>query len=273
MSKQPPPITGPEIMTASLTRQETNGIPFYQFPLLNTVPGLLHGIFTRHGGVSLGPYQALNISYSVGDEGDRVQENRNRVREALGIPALFSVKQVHGSTAVEISSPGDIPPTGPETRSGDILLTRARGVGLMIKLADCQPVLLVDCEHQAIAIVHCGWRGNTANVLGTAILRMQDLYGTDPRKILAGIGPSLGPCCAQFLHYPKEFPKKYWGYQARPFYFDLWRLSRDQLLAAGLREDHIQIAGLCTSCRTDELYSYRKEKNTGRFAAVIAWSL
>ena len=87
---------------------------------------------------------------------------------------------------------------------------------------------------------------------------------------MAGIGPSLGPCCAQFIHYEQEIPEAYWMYQTRPYYFDLWQLSRDQLIAAGVLGEHITLAGICTSCRTDLFFSYRKEKTTGRFATVIA---
>jgi polyphenol oxidase len=99
---------------------------------------------------------------------------------------------------------------------------------------------------------------------------MEAAYGTRPADLIAGIGPSLGPCCAQFIHYRQEFPESFWKYQIRPDYLDLWQLSRDQLTAAGVLEDHIQIAGVCTSCRTDLFFSYRKEKTTGRFATIIA---
>jgi hypothetical protein len=139
----------------------------------------------------------------------------------------------------------------------------------MIKQADCQSIVLYDPAHQAVANVHCGWRGNVNNVIGEAVKRMRAAYQTNPARLLAGIGPSLGPCCAQFINYRTEIPARYWTYQVRPHYFDLWRLSRDQLTAAGVLEDHIQIAGICTSCQTRDFFSYRKEKITGRFATVI----
>ena len=149
-------------------------------------------------------------------------------------------------------------------------MTRVPEQGLMIKQADCQSIVLYDPAHKAVANIHCGWRGNVNNVIREAVKRMKAAYKTDPAGLLAGIGPSLGPCCAQFIHYRTEIPARYWTYQARPNYFDLWRLSRDQLIAAGVREDHIQIAGICTSCQTRDFFSYRKEKITGRFATVIA---
>jgi YfiH family protein len=207
----------------------------------------------------------------VGDDEKNVASNRQLVMKTLGIPSLRSLKQVHGKETVEIQdSPSKDSQPIPESRSGDILMTKVPNQGLMIKQADCQSILLFDPAHQAVANIHCGWRGNVQNVIGEAVARMRAAYRTDPSKLLAGIGPSLGPCCAQFINYRKEIPAKYWTYQARPFYFDLWRLSRDQLIAAGVLEDHIEIAGLCTFCQTRDFYSHRKEKKTGRFATVIA---
>jgi YfiH family protein len=255
----------------SLSFQTINGLSFYQFPLFQSIPGLIHGIFTRHGGESQGPYAELNLSFSVGDDQEKVARNRELVIKTLGLSALRSLKQLHGKETVEIqgSLSKDSPPS-PESFSGDILITRMPKQGLMIKQADCQSILFYDPTHRAIANIHCGWRGNVHNVIGEAVARMRAAYRTDPSKLLAGIGPSLGPCCAQFINYRKEIPAKCWTYQVRPFYFDLWRLSRDQLVASGVSENHIEIAGLCTSCRTQDFFSHRKEKKTGRFATVIA---
>ncbi|MEW6185646.1 MAG: polyphenol oxidase family protein [Thermodesulfobacteriota bacterium] len=238
---------------------------------MKSIPGVIHGIFTRHGGKSEGPFAELNLSYSVGDHWQAVAENRLMVLKALGVNRIQSLKQVHGKKVVEI---GDVPSddclTGPEVRSGDILMSRVPGQGLLIKQADCQSVVLFDPDHRAIANIHCGWRGNVANVIGEAVEKLKSVYQTNPADLLAGIGPSLGPCCAQFVNYRKEIPPEYWNYQTRPFYFDLWRLSRDQLIAAGVREERIEVSGICTACQTGDFFSYRREKVTGRFATVIA---
>ncbi|MCJ7832973.1 MAG: peptidoglycan editing factor PgeF [Deltaproteobacteria bacterium] len=258
-------------MDSPLIIKNINGLSFYQFSIFQSIPELIHGIFTRHGGNSRGAYASLNLSFSVGDSQQKVVKNRELVLKTLGIPSLRSLKQVHGKETVEIqdSLSKDSQPI-PESRSGDILMTKVPKQGLMIKQADCQSILLYDPVHKAVANIHCGWRGNVHNVIGEAVTRMRAAYRTIPSNILAGIGPSLGPCCAQFINYRTEIPAKFWTYQARPFYFDLWRLSRDQLNAAGVLEDHIEIAGLCTSCRTRDFFSHRKEKKTGRFATVIA---
>jgi YfiH family protein len=257
-------------MIHALSLVAGNGVGFYQFPRLRTVAGLRHAVFTRRGGNSEGPYQGLNVSYSVGDDPRSVQENRSLIATALGLEKVHSLKQVHGREAVVISEQEAVPSFHPETRCGDILMTRMPGQGLMIKQADCQAVILYDPEGRALALVHCGWRGNVADVLGEAVRKMNEVFGSDPARLFAAIGPSLGPCCAEFIHYRREFPPSFWSYQVRPHYFDLWRLSRDQLIAAGVRKERIETAGLCTSCRTDLFFSYRKEKITGRFATVAA---
>jgi len=255
---------------SSSIRQEKENLTLYQFPLFQSVPGLVHGVFTRLGGESGGALQGLNLSFSVGDQAGRVAGNRKRVRDLLNLPSLTSLRQVHGTEAVIISN-GRGPDTTetPETETGDILLTDRPGIGLMIKQADCQAVMLVDPRHKALANIHCGWRGNVRGVISEGIKHLRAAYGTDPADLLAAVGPSLGPCCAEFIHYREELPEEAWQYQVRPFYFDFWQWSREQLVAAGVRNENVAVAGICTSCRTDEFYSYRKEKMTGRFGSVI----
>lgn len=258
-------------MNSSLLKHTNNGLSYYQYARFSTLPGLIHGVFTRHGGLSQGPYQSLNLSSSVGDDPEKVAGNRALIKTVLGVDGLQSLNQVHGKKMVVIGNGGGVAGTsGSGAESGDILMTCLPGQGLMIKQADCQSVVLYDPCHKAVANIHCGWRGNVLNVLGEAVKGMAATYGSRPAELFAGIGPSLGPCCAEFIHYEREIPRPYWKYQIRPFYFDLWQLSRDQLLAAGLLEDRIELAGICTSCQTEDFFSYRKEKTTGRFATIIA---
>lgn len=255
---------------SSLIRQEKEDLIFYRFRLFQGIPGLVHGVFTRRGGVSGGNLHGLNLSFSVGDRPEKVAGNRIRVRDLLDLPSLISLRQVHGTEAVIVSNgTGRDTTRAPETETGDLLLTDRPGTGLLIKQADCQAVLLYDPRHKAVANMHCGWRGNVRGVIPEGVQKMRAAFGTDPADLLAAVGPSLGPCCAEFIHYRKELPEETWTYQIRPFYFDLWQWSRDQLVAAGVRNDQIAVAGICTSCHTDEFYSYRKEKVTGRFGSVI----
>jgi YfiH family protein len=247
---------------------DINGVRLYRFPGLGAFPGLIHGVFTRQGGVSSGPYRSLNMSYAVGDLQARVEENRRRVRETLGLREIVNATQVHGVDEVVVSL-GQATPPG-EVPEADILMTAQPGIGLVIKQADCQAVMFYDPEHRVVANVHCGWRGHIAGILATTVSRLTLHFGSLPAALHAAIGPGLGPCCAEFKNYRREFPPEVWQYQVRPDYFDLWQLSLDQLAAAGLKPENIEVARLCTRCREEDFFSYRRGRVTGRQAAVIA---
>jgi YfiH family protein len=245
---------------------ETAGLPCYLSPLLTAFPEVVHGFFTRQGGMSTGPYDSLNLSFAVGDRADLVAANRRRVQQALGLDSLVSANQVHGQNSAVITgnpqSPEEIPAV-------DLLLSAHPGPGLLIKQADCQAVMLYDPERRVAANVHCGWRGQVQNLLSQAVHRLQAVFGSRPQDLRAAIGPSLGPCCAEFRNFRREIPPQFWTYQLRPAYFDLWQLSRDQLAAAGLLTAHIDLAALCNRCRAQEFFSYRRDGLTGRQGAVI----
>ncbi len=252
-----------------------NQLIAHKFRLLERVPGLAHGVYTRHGGVSLPPYASLNVAWNNGDDPAAVRENLARVRESLGTRYLASSLQVHGDTVQVLER---IPLKNPDPDAflirapeGDALLTSLEDVGLMIKIADCQAVFLVDPENKVVANVHCGWRGSVRNLAGKSVALLRSQYASRPERLLAAVSPSLGPCCAEFRNYREELPPAFWDYQVKPTYFDFWEITRRQLLDAGLKPDHIEIAGYCTVCRKEDYFSYRGERITGRMAAVIGW--
>jgi YfiH family protein len=246
----------------------TDGPRYYRSPKLAGLPEVVHGFFTRQGGVSAGAYHSLNVSLAVGDSPEPAAENLRRMRQALRLTGLAGAAQVHGGRAAVITSPdqavlSDIPEV-------DILVTTVPGLGLLIKQADCQAVMFYDPVNRVVANVHCGWRGQVRNVLGETVRLLQSRFGTRPADLYAAVGPSLGPCCAEFKNFRREFPPDMWTYQVRPTYFDLWRLSLDHLAAAGLLPSRLDLAGLCTRCGADEFYSYRRDRVTGRQGAIIA---
>jgi len=248
--------------------QATDGLKYYRSPLLAARPEVAHGFFTRQGGVSTGAYQSLNVSLAVGDRQEAVRRNLRRVQQALGLDGLAGAAQVHGGRAAVITSAGQaVLPDIPEV---DILVTTVPGLGLLIKQADCQAVMLYDPVNRVLANVHCGWRGQVHHILGEAVNLLKARFGSRPADLYAAVGPSLGPCCAEFRNFRREFPKSLWSYQVGPAYFDLWTLTRDQLTAAGLSPARLDLAGLCTRCRADEFFSYRRDRVTGRQGAVIA---
>jgi len=175
--------------------------------------------------------------------------------------------QVHG-TGVEVIRGGQLRvPSG--IPRADVLITDAPGLPLMVKQADCQAVILYDPVRRVAAIAHCGWRGNVGNIAGQAVGRMSMEFGSKPADISAAVGPSLGPCCAEFRTHAEIFPTEFKKFMVKRNFFDLWAITRRQLLDAGLPGSRIHVAGICTRCRTDLFYSYRGEGVTGRFGTVV----
>jgi len=245
----------------------------FLFESLSTVPDIVHGFFTRHGGFSKPPYDTLNVAWNNGDIPENVNRNLLMVRQSLELEMLVGSEQVHGDTihVIDGDTFASSEPRFPVlvTPPGDALVTQMPGIGLLIKVADCQAVFLVDPIQKVISNVHCGWRGSVQNILGKVVGFLQDKYKCRPEGILAAIGPSLGPCCAEFINYKQELDPAFWSYQRRPQYFDFWEISRNQLLNAGLHHSNIEVAARCTVCNPDHFFSYRGQGTTGRMAAVI----
>jgi polyphenol oxidase len=253
----------------------TENPPYFTFDILSKVPGLAHGIFTRHGGVSAPPYDTLNAAWSNGDSPDSVRENLTRINGALGFQRLVSSRQVHGDhinfITEHVLSVAESRPPLVIAPSADALATDLARVGLVIKIADCQSIFLVDPETRILANIHCGWRGSVQNIAGKAVDSLKRRYGCNLDTMLAAVGPSLGPCCAQFRNYRDELPPELWSFQVRPEYFDFWAITRHQLTSAGILPENIEIARRCTVCEKADFFSYRGERAQGRIAAVIGW--
>ena len=227
--------------------------------------------FSRHDGAGSGKFESLNVSRGVGDSDYIVEENRELIKSRMGVSRLVSSRQVHGDDIfiLEQQLSGDI-----EVGSFDAIITSLPDCALMVQLADCQGVLLLDQVNLVIAAIHNGWRGSVVNIISKTIVLMQNHYGSDPKNIKAWIGPSLGPCCAEFVNYRQELPPAFLRFQVKPEYFDFWEITRMQLAEAGVQHESIEIEGTCTSCSRD-YFSYRRARRngdgiTGRHCAVIA---
>ncbi len=251
----------------ALTGVGKNGLVAWQFADLAAFEGLCHGVFGRRGGVSTGPFASLNVSFICGDLPENVVRNRTRVARWTGLQEAVYLNQVHGDTVQVITR--DTVAAGLPTATADAVVTDARQQLLVIQVADCQAVMLFDPVRRVIANVHSGWRGSVCNILGKTVDVMVRRFGCRADDLRAAIGPSLGPCCAEFVHYRRELPRLFWPYQDQRHRFDFWAISRDQLTAAGLQPDFIVHSGICTRCRSEEFYSYRASHRTGRFAVAI----
>ena len=242
-------------------------VPFFVFPGLSVYPDLAHFVFTRHGGVSDSAYRSLNVSISTGDNPEHVGTNLSIIREITGARSLRFMNQVHGMNIAVLGESHFQDSADPVT--ADAMITDRTGVALLVKQADCQAVILYDPVKKVISNVHCGWRGSVNGLLSAVIAAMREEFGCDPSRLRAAIGPSLGPCCGEFVTHREIFPESFTPFMIRDNYFDLWTISRSQLVASGLKDEHIESAGMCTRCRTDLFYSHRGEGRTGRFATAV----
>jgi YfiH family protein len=255
----------------SLISITKNGTSFLQFPNLSKFSEISHGIFTRKNGYSTAPYKSLNTSYSNGDDIRNVTLNRLAIEKCFDGNKLVFARQVHGAKVMSFtkknstldSGPYDVPP------ECDAMITNIRKRSLVIQVADCQSIMMFDPVLKVVANIHSGWRGSLKNIIGRTISTMEKKFGTKPNHIISGIGPSLGPCCAEFVNYKDEIPEKLWTYKDDSNHFNFWTLSLDQLRDAGILKKNIYSSEMCTKCNTDLFFSFREEGITGRFAAVI----
>ena len=212
-----------------------------------------------------------------------IRQNRLSLAKAVGFAAerLVTAHQVH-SARVGVVTAGDAGRGAldkesrlPET---DALVTAEAGVCLMVLSADCVPVLLYDPVGRVAAAVHAGWRGTVARIAVETVEVMKERFGSRPENVLAGIGPSIGKCCfevdeevaARFRHLLPEGNVVFAGKTPGKFQVDLWEANRQELLAAGLKPEHIEVAGMCTVCHPGRFFSYRRDgKAAGRFGAGI----
>lgn len=226
--------------------------------------------FTREGGVSRTPFSSLNLSHGVGDSVADVAENRHRIKLQFAVDRMISAQQVHSDKIYRVEKIFD---QDTEVQGYDALVTAEVNIVLLIQQADCQAVLLHDPKRHVIAAVHCGWRGSVAGIIGKTVAAMQSWYLSEPSDLSAYIGPSLGPCCAEFINYRSELPSWMHEYRVQPTYFDFWEISRQQLSAAGLADKKISVTRQCTCC-SDEFFSYRRacrqnNRVTGRHGSAI----
>lgn len=232
-----------------------------------------HALLTRLGGVSERPFAALNLGSTVGDAPAAVQENLRRVRALwqLQPSQVVSPHQVHGRRVarVGLAEGGQIIP---ET---DALMTDTPGLALLLRFADCVPVLFYDSTRHVAALAHAGWRGVAAGVAPVTVAALQATFGSRPEELWAGIGPSIGPdhyivgadvveAVTAVLPPGATVAERSDG----AWHLDLPGAVAAQLAAVGVQR--IDVAGLCTACRTDEWYSHRAEQGqTGRFGVMV----
>ena len=252
-----------------------------QFENLGRIPKLVHFITTRAGGMSLPPYDSLNLGLHTADNSDDVRANRALLAKETGIgkEKFLYASQVHSGDVKIIDSKAignGVLSSNPRT---DATITDLPGICLMVMVADCVPVLLYDPVKKVSAVIHAGWRGTVHKITSNTIQSMVGHFGCDPADILAGIGPSIGPCCYEVGEDVTEFVEQSFGTtqgylirkkdSSKP-HFDLWYANQKQLADNGVKPENIETSALCTMCNSETFFSSRASGGiTGRFAAGI----
>ena len=251
-------------------------VDFWQSGRMAEMGFLRHGVTRRGGGVSEHAFASLNLGLTVGDAEEQVALNRQRVTEALGfcVDDLVCAAQVHG---------GRVQRVGWEDRGRgareystavagtDALMTDVPGVLLMLMYADCIPVLLMDPVHQAVAVVHAGWRGMVAGAVENTVGAMREAYGTQARDLVAAIGPGIGQCCFEVgAEVAAQFPPTVWETRGDRIYVDLPAALRLRLAASGVAAKSVEACPACTFCEAADYFSHRRDAGrTGRMGALI----
>jgi len=247
--------------------------------------GFVNGFSTRIGGVSEMPANALSLAGFNEDAAENILENRRRFLKLFpGKWELGGCWQVHGADVRVVQTAEEAKPAENqlgETIFCDVIISNADGVLAAVKTADCVPILLGDPVSGAFAAVHAGWRGTLAGAVVVGVERLAKEYDAKAEDLRVAIGASAGPCCYEVgSEVIEAFTKRFADgeklfTETRPGHamVDLLKANRDQLESAGVLPERIHTAPICTMCRTDLFFSYRKEKSlhgkVGRLMAVV----
>ena len=239
--------------------------------------------------------KVLNLGAVEWDSRENVEENKRRFRAALGTDDLhlISLHQIHSDVVRSFAA------APAKQHKGDASATNRAGLLLGVRTADCAPVLVVDPKKRVVAAIHAGWRGTLQRIVTKTIGHLQMEFGCRPDDLLAAVGPAIGGCCyevgtevasafaSKFPNAAEFFDELRTGDEPNPLQWlnmmppghqppsknvrlDLFKANRLQLEEAGVRPENIFVSELCTACRSDLLFSYRKERDrSGRLMSVI----
>jgi YfiH family protein len=208
----------------------------------------------------------MNTSFSVGDDSQNVERNRELFlgSHGIGLAELASPQQVHGNRVRRVTEPGIY-------AECDGLVSNTPGLFLTVSHADCVPILLYDPGARAVAGVHAGWKGTGAEIALVALRAMEEEFGSSAGDTLAYLGPAAGACCYQVgRNVVSRFDGRFVRNAEEKFYLDLKHANLDQLCAAGVSAKNVEVSPHCTICRPELFHSYRRDRmGSGRMMAVI----
>ncbi|WP_084804533.1 peptidoglycan editing factor PgeF [Halonatronum saccharophilum] len=261
--------------------KEKSGIRYYIIEELAKTGLVDHCFTTKIGGVSKGDYQSLNMGQHVDDDLEKVNENRRRVGSILkaDLKDMVAAKQIHDNKVYIVSDKdkgrGALDYKG-AIEEIDALITNKRGILLSSYYADCTPIILLDPKKKVVGLAHAGWKGTVKKIGEKTVIKMSEVYGSNPEDIIAGIGPTIGPCCYQVderVVGPLSEELDYWKEVVEEDEEARWRLNLSLANKKGLEKvgvGSIIESKLCTSCYSELFFSYRRDGGrTGRMASLI----
>ncbi len=267
-----------------LNENGKNGVYYLTYPMFEETGMVKHAFSTRLGGVSKGVCSTMNFSFARGDSEEDVRENFRRMADVLEVEEndfVFS-KQTH-TTNVRVVTEKDRGKglTKPlDYDDVDGLVTNVQGICLSTFYADCVPLFFVDPVKKAIGLSHSGWRGTVGKIGKKTVEKMQEEYGSNPKDILAAIGPSICQDCYEVSkdvieEFKNAFAEKYWAdlfYEKEngKYQLNLWKANEYIFLEAGIEKEHIAVTNICTCCNSEFLFSHRASHGKrGNLAAFL----
>ncbi|MEA3333042.1 MAG: peptidoglycan editing factor PgeF [Pseudomonadota bacterium] len=244
-------------------------------------PSITAGFTLRSGGFSHGSFASANMSFQVGDQEETVLQNRRALLYGAGagfFSTLVTARQVHGKRCLTIvdSDPEKLEQVA--QTDADALLTDQPGILLAVMTADCLPLIMIDQEQRAVAVVHVGWRGLEQSIGIEIVNEMSRRFAVDAETLQVFAGPAIGSCCFQvgievvdrFRRHPVlEGIDGWYQKRASGYHIDLLSIQRAQLLAAGVAEKNFHQVDICTFCH-GFCFSYRRDHAiTGRQLAFV----
>lgn len=252
--------------------KEKNHVPYIQFKNLSATGIVKHGFSTRKGGVSTGIFSSMNLNFKRGDDPDAVMENYRRMAAALNmrVEDMVLSDQTHTTNVRVITEEdrgkGILKPQ--DYSDVDGMITNVPGIVLVTSYADCVPLYFVDPVRKAIGLSHSGWKGTVGHIGQKTVWKMHEVYGSEPKDIVAAIGPSICQSCYEVGDDVAEaFRANFTADEAADilldkgngkYQLDLWKANWYVLTDAGILPEHLSVTDLCTACHPDLLWSHRK---------------
>ena len=220
------------------------------------------------------PY-SFSLALHTQEEPSKILQNRNFLKEIFPTMSFVVANQTHSSNIHIVTKNQEIGWQKLEEaiEDCDALITNQPNIMLTILTADCVPILLLDTKQKVVSAIHAGWKGTEQEIVFKTVKKMQEEFNSNPKNIIAGIAPSIGKCCYEVdWNVAQHFENVENAYDkvGEKYMLDLPHINKSQLLKAGLKKEHIELSNICTACKVEHYFSYRKEQGcSGRFMSMI----